>query len=135
MRVLLDECVPRQLKNWLAETHDVSTIFDVGWAGMKNGALLREANKSFDVLVTADQNMYQQQSFAGLTISILVLPTNRLRLVKNTVPALLQSLSKLGLGQRIVIDLGLDSVRWPELTLQRIVEEGAVTRHVFGSVT
>ena len=82
MRVLIGECVPRQLKNWLAEAHDVATVFDAGWSGMKNGALLREANQCFDVLITADQNLYHQQSFAGLTISILVLPTNRLRLVR-----------------------------------------------------
>jgi hypothetical protein len=76
---------------------------------MKNGALLREANECLDVLVTADQNMYQQQSFAGLTISLMVLPTNRLRLVKNAVPALLQSLARLVPRQRIVIDLGPDT--------------------------
>jgi hypothetical protein len=124
--------VPRQLKNWLAESHDVATVFDAGWSGMKNGALLREANQRFDVLITADQNLYHQQSFAGLTISILVLPTNRLRLVRNTVPALLQSLNKLRPTQRIVVDLGADTVRWPELKLDRIVEEGDLTRHVFG---
>jgi predicted nuclease of predicted toxin-antitoxin system len=132
VRVLIDECVPRQLKNWLAEAHDVTTVFDAGWSGMKNGALLREANQRFDVLITADQNLYHQQSFAGLTISISVLPTNRLRLVRNTVPALLQSLRKLRPNQRIVIDLGADTVRWPELKLNRIVEESDLTRHVFG---
>jgi predicted nuclease of predicted toxin-antitoxin system len=132
VRVLIDECVPRQLKNWLAEAHDVATVFDAGWSGMKNGALLREANQCFDVLITADQNLYHQQSFAGLTISILVLATNRLRLVRNTVPALLQSLNKLRPTQRIVVDLGADTVRWPELKLDRIVEEGDLTRHVFG---
>jgi predicted nuclease of predicted toxin-antitoxin system len=132
VRVLIDECVPRQLKNWLAEAHDVARVFDAGWSGMKNGALLREANQRFDVLITADQNLYQQQIFAGLTISILVLPTNRLRLVRNTVPALLQSLNKLRPTPRIVIELGADTVRWPELKLDRIVEEGALTRHVFG---
>jgi hypothetical protein len=62
----------------------------------------------------------------------LVLPTNRLRLVRNTVPALLQSLCKLRPNQRIVIDLGADTVRWPELKLNRIVEESDLTRHVFG---
>jgi len=115
-----------------AEAHDVATVFDAGWSGIKNGALLREANQRSDVLITADQNLYHQQSFAGLTISILVLPTNRLRLVRNTVPALLQSLNKLRPSQRIVIDLGADTVRWPELKLDRIVEEGDLTRHVFG---
>jgi hypothetical protein len=74
VRVLIDECAPRQLKSWLAEAHDVTTVFDAGWSGMKNGALLREANQRFDVLITADQNLYHQQSFAGLTPYAVVDP-------------------------------------------------------------
>jgi len=32
MRLLLDECVPRPLKQELA-THDVHHVVDLGWAG------------------------------------------------------------------------------------------------------
>jgi hypothetical protein len=39
MRVLLDECLPRGLKRHLPG-HDVRTVPEAGWAGMKNGALL-----------------------------------------------------------------------------------------------
>jgi hypothetical protein len=39
MRVLLDECVPRQLRRDL-EGFDVKTVQEMGWAGVKNGALL-----------------------------------------------------------------------------------------------
>jgi hypothetical protein len=42
MRVLLDECLPRKLKNDLAG-HDVRTVPDMGWAGKKNGELLQLA--------------------------------------------------------------------------------------------
>jgi hypothetical protein len=34
MRVLLDECLPRRLKSFLAE-HDVITVPEAGWAGKK----------------------------------------------------------------------------------------------------
>jgi hypothetical protein len=40
MRVLLDECVPRALRNDLPG-HEVKTVAELGWAGVKNGELLR----------------------------------------------------------------------------------------------
>jgi hypothetical protein len=43
MRVLLDECVPRALRNDIPG-HDVKTVAEMGWAGVKNGELLRRAN-------------------------------------------------------------------------------------------
>jgi len=42
MRVLLDECLPRKLKLDLAG-HEVRTAQEEGWAGLKNGALLKAA--------------------------------------------------------------------------------------------
>lgn len=42
MRVLLDECVPRGLRD-LLPGHDVKTVAEAGWAGVKNGELLRRA--------------------------------------------------------------------------------------------
>ena len=43
MRLLLDECVPKRLKRELPG-RDARTVQDLGWAGIKNGALLRLAN-------------------------------------------------------------------------------------------
>lgn len=40
MRLLLDECVPRKLRSDL-EGHDVRTVQEMGWAGKKNGELVR----------------------------------------------------------------------------------------------
>ena len=55
MRVLLDECVPRALRNDIPG-HEVKTVAEVGWAGVKNGELLRRAAAAFDVLITVDRN-------------------------------------------------------------------------------
>ena len=42
MRLLLDECVPKRLKReWPG--HEVKTVQDMGWAGIKYGALLKLA--------------------------------------------------------------------------------------------
>ena len=62
MKVPLDECQPRKLKNEFA-IHDVVTVPEMGWAGMKNGDLLRLAESTFDVFVTADQTISAESEF------------------------------------------------------------------------
>ena len=78
MRVLLDESVPRGLKD-LLPGHEVSTVQEMGWAGMDNGELLRRA-MSFEVFVTADRGIEHQQNLAQFPVGIvlLVAKSNRL---------------------------------------------------------
>ena len=53
MRVLLDEQLPRHLAREL-RGHDVTTVQQERWAGLKNGELLRRAaDAGFEVLITA----------------------------------------------------------------------------------
>jgi len=133
IRVLIDECLPRQLKHWLTELDtdlEIQTIKDAGWEGMKNGALLKAANGKFDVLVTADKNMHHQQNFVGLDISVLVYPTNRAKTVKLGVSALFQSLQKIKPGQKTVMDMSLVQ-DWNNSVLEDVVEKNGVTHHVF----
>lgn len=42
MRLLLDECIPRVLKRDLVG-HEVATVVEASYSGMKKGALLRPA--------------------------------------------------------------------------------------------
>ena len=56
MRVLLDECVPRALRNDLVG-HAVTTVAEAGWAGVTNGELLRRAAGRFDLMITIDRNL------------------------------------------------------------------------------
>lgn len=94
MRVLIDECLPRQLRQWLSAARpewSVMTVQDAGWASMKNCVLLRMANDTFDVLLTADKNMHHHKNFAGLAVSVLVFPVNRVKIVQTGVLAIVQS--------------------------------------------
>ena len=77
MRVLLDECVPRTLREQLPG-HEVKTVAESGWAGVKNGDLLRLAAQRFDVLLTVDRNFEYQQNFVGATVAVIVMhaPSN-----------------------------------------------------------
>ena len=81
MRILIDESLPRYLKRLLAD-HDVQTVQDMGWAGLKNGPLLTRAEALFDLFLTADKNLRYQQNLRNRTLSILVFPSNRLSIVK-----------------------------------------------------
>ncbi len=57
MKVLLDEDLPHNLRPLLIQ-HDVFTTQHLGWAGVKNGALLNLATENgFEVFITADQNL------------------------------------------------------------------------------
>jgi PIN like domain len=80
MRILLDECAPRPLKRELAE-YEIRTVVEMGWAGKKNGELLRlMSQEGFTILLTTDQNLRYQQNLqqAGVAVVVLVAPSNRL---------------------------------------------------------
>mgnify|MGYP001214873407 CR=1 FL=1 len=51
MRIIIDECVPSIVKRGLPERKMVS-VQDAGWAGIKNGELLRLVSADFDVFIT-----------------------------------------------------------------------------------
>ena len=74
MKVLFDQGTPAPLRHALAG-HAVSTAYEMGWALLGNGDLLDAADRSFDVLVTTDQNLPYQQNLKGRRLAILILPT------------------------------------------------------------
>jgi hypothetical protein len=55
--------------------HAVSTVYELGWAELDNGQLLRTAQEGFDLLLTTDQNLQHQQNLSDIALAILVLPT------------------------------------------------------------
>lgn len=94
MRVLLDECLPRRLSRELTG-HEVKTVPEVGWAGRKNGDLIRLAAGSFEVFLTIDASVEFQQNPSGLEIAViaLVAPSNRLEDLRPLMPRVLEILS------------------------------------------
>jgi len=94
MRVLLDECVPRALRKELPG-HEVKTVGEAGWAGVKNGELLRLAAKEFDLLLTVDRNLEYQQNFTGVSIAVILIhaKSNDVDLLRPLMPAVLAAMS------------------------------------------
>src|SRR6185437_14312314 len=72
MRVLLDECMPRALRHELPG-HEVKTVAEIGWSGVKNGELLRLAAERFDVVVTVDRSLAHQQNLAQVPLALIVM--------------------------------------------------------------
>ena len=105
MRLLLDECVDRRLARDISG-HEVATVVDLGWAGVRNGALLARAAGQFDVFVTVDRNLAFQQRIDNLPFAVVVLRarTNRLVDLKPLVPRLLQLLPDVRPGEVVWVE-------------------------------
>lgn len=76
MRILLDENVPAPLRTFFPDDR-VTTVQQLGWAGIENGELISRAEAEFDVLILADKNLRYQQNLAQRTLALVELPTNR----------------------------------------------------------
>lgn len=94
MRLLLDESVPSRFRRTLPN-HDVKTVVEMGWGGVKNGNLLALAASDFDAFVTVDKNLQYQQDISSLPIAIVVLDaySNELPALLPLVPRLEQALA------------------------------------------
>jgi hypothetical protein len=99
VKLLLDECIDRRLAKDLGG-HDVKTVPQMGWAGIKNGALLTLAENDFDVFITVDRNLSFQQNLPKFNIAVLVLhaTSNRLADLKPLAPKILSILPTLTKG-------------------------------------
>ncbi len=105
MRILLDECLPARLGRDLVG-HDVSTAPKMGWAGLKNGALLtRAVTVGFEVFLTVDKNLPKQQKLAAYAIAVVVLrcATNDIADLKKLVPELMAKLPAAKKGEALVV--------------------------------
>ncbi|HUZ35701.1 MAG TPA: hypothetical protein VMV17_05180 [Streptosporangiaceae bacterium] len=91
---MLDEQLPRQLAPLLAG-HEVSTVQQKGWAGCRNGELLRSAESAgFELFLTADRGLEFQTNLRSriLRILVVVTPTNRLSDLAPLAPKILAAI-------------------------------------------
>ncbi len=100
MRVLLDNCVPWRLGDEISG-HEVSSVIDLGWADLKNGALLDAMAGRFDALVTVDRSVPYQQRLHDRPFAVLLLraKSNRLADLRPLLPSLLRALDEVKPGE------------------------------------
>ena len=73
MKILFDQGTPVPLRQHLTE-HSVDTAFELGWSNLRNSVLLRQAEEyGYDLLITTDQQLRNQQSLADRQLAVLVL--------------------------------------------------------------
>lgn len=85
MKILIDECLPKQLKNHLTE-FEIFTVSEMGWESFKNGNLLRTAiSSNFDIFLTADKKLKFEQNIKQLNITIVIFDVFRNK-IENILP-------------------------------------------------
>lgn len=106
MRILLDEQLPRQLAPVLIG-HEVRTVQQESWTGLKNGALLTAAEDAgFAILLTGDQNLQFQQNLAKRRIGVVVLcaASNAIEDLLPLVPNALKVIEVVQAGQVVRVE-------------------------------
>jgi predicted nuclease of predicted toxin-antitoxin system len=109
MKILIDECLPRKLKYELPD-HEVKTVPEAGWAGKKNGVLLRLMADEFEVFITIDSNLEDQQQLATQPVAFVVLSAvnNKLETLLPLMPDVRAILETIQPGQVVKITAKLE---------------------------
>jgi hypothetical protein len=72
MKILLDECMPKKLRDFFTG-HEVFTVTQMKWNGLRNGRLIRQAiGEGFDLLITIDKGLRFQQNIKGNDMIVVV---------------------------------------------------------------
>jgi predicted nuclease of predicted toxin-antitoxin system len=107
MKILIDECLPDELKeNILAFGHGCQTTREAGFGSKQNGELLTVAEGRWDVLLTSDRNIKYQQNMTGRKISILILraKSNRMKDLLPLMPDCEKALLSIPVGR--IVEVG-----------------------------
>ena len=105
MKILLDHNLDRRLKDHLTE-HETATVQEQGWSDVLNGELLSLAEENgFDVLLTADSNIKNQQNLSNRKIATLILRAfnNRLATHIEMIEDINEALSKIQAGEIVEV--------------------------------
>lgn len=106
MRILLDECIDRRFARELVG-YDVKTVPQMGWAGIKNGELMRLAEAEFEIFVTVDRNLSYQQNLRKFDIALIVLQarSNRIQDLLPFADLIIEAFSRIEKGKATLISL------------------------------
>ena len=92
MKVLLDENLDHALRKLLSQYEVVSVAY-MGWAGLKNGELLRTAeDNGIDVLLTGDGTLTYEQNLTGRRLAIVVLSAIQLPIIRQSLPEIIAAI-------------------------------------------
>ena len=105
MKILLDECVPLQVRHALTE-HEVTTAQRMGWGGISNGDLLDKAEQeNFQIFILADKNLRYQQNLSRRRIAILELWTNHRPTLEKHFAEMRAAVEKLSAAEYSILEI------------------------------
>ncbi len=83
----------------------VLTVPEAGFAGLKNGQLLREAEGNFDAFITTDKSLQHQQNLSAWSIAFVLLRavSNDIADLEPLVPQLVARLADVAPGTLTII--------------------------------
>lgn len=104
MRILIDECLNWRLGRALTGHYTIS-VQKMGWGGLKNGKLLAEAEKQFDVFLTGERNIAFQQNMTDYHLAVVVLhaPSTQLHHTLPLMPKVLTLFNSLKPGLVVAV--------------------------------
>ena len=99
MRILLDENFPADFAKLLVG-HEAITVHSLGWAGIKNGELLRRAHSICEVFITLDRSLEFQQKIKALPFGVVVVRSHSNRMADLTphIPSILAAAKRVAPG-------------------------------------
>ena len=107
MKILLDENIDVRFKKLFNNSsHEVSTVRDMQWNGIRNGVLLQLLKENnFGCWIVVDKNIPYQQNIAELPCLIIVLDVykNTLEHITKIFPAVVTALENISANKWIVI--------------------------------
>jgi len=107
LKVLFDEDVPAKLARSLSR-HEIHTIVTMQWGGAKNGALLQLIEREgFDVFLTGDKNMENQQQLEGRPFGVLIMSAINWPVVRPHIHKISAAIDEARPGTLKTIDCGV----------------------------
>lgn len=105
MKILFDQGTPVPLRRHLVG-HTVSTAYEQGWSQLSNGKLLAAAEKAgYQLLITTDQNLHQQQNLAERELAVLVLLSTSWPRIRLRIDEILTAVEGIGPGDYIEVPI------------------------------
>jgi predicted nuclease of predicted toxin-antitoxin system len=105
MRILFDQGTPAPLIPFL-EGHSVTQAKDLGWDKLVNGELLKTAEEAgFELLLTTDKNMAEQQNLRKRDIAIVVLGNSQWRIAQRHVRKIAATVNAATPGSYAEVDI------------------------------
>ena|SRR5688572_29952940 len=79
MKILLDENIDIRFKFLFnGKIHEVFTVRDMNWLGVKNGELMKLLEENlFDIFIAVDKNLPYQQNNKKVPVLIIILDVRR----------------------------------------------------------